>query len=592
MNLSWRQSKTYQRLAGPSLFNWRLFWWSYLILFIPQILFDVIAFGAPSLLWLPIWTSAHLAATAAVLVAKGLGFDRFQAKKPSALANLLLASVAGAIRVVWVGIISFNEGLAQEFNLPVRIASGVILGLLLFIALTNLLEINRQYSTALRALVKTRNQLSQLRKLSSKKFEQAQLELTIETRSVVEPRLSEIARLLRKQKLTSRLRNSITRDLRDILDNQVKPLNKNLRTLSKGFESPELTRNARRSTLFRIPSGVQADLAISEFWIFMLLLGVTPFSLYIFENEQWAPLGLAVSVLNYVMVLMARKVLQKQGLVSLTQAIAQYLLLSLQLVLTNHFLLLLAGYPEASAPFVVLMTFITLVFTIFAVGIEAVQEHNRSDFLREMSRNNATIERRLSLLNQRAWVEKRRWALMVHGTVQGSLSAALARLKNGEALNQTELNRIAKHVIQAKKGLAGPVEKNFDFKKAISQQIKSWAGIMKITVDRKSPQFEELTLDEWAGYCANEIIKEALSNAFRHGEAKSASVSFQSQNPGFVTIEITNDGKPLSSKQRDGLGSQLLDEIANPWSLSKVPDGVRLSARIPVSSLKSTVKSV
>jgi fucose 4-O-acetylase-like acetyltransferase len=116
LNLSWRQSATYRRLAGPNLFNWRLFWWSYLLLFIPQILFDVVAFDAASWLWFPIWTSAHLAATGLVAIVKLFGFDRFQAKYPSALANLVLAGLAGIVRVVWVGEISFGEGWFQSLT--------------------------------------------------------------------------------------------------------------------------------------------------------------------------------------------------------------------------------------------------------------------------------------------------------------------------------------------------------------------------------------------------------------------------------------------------------------------------------------------
>ncbi|MCX6478233.1 MAG: hypothetical protein NT044_02385, partial [Micrococcales bacterium] len=246
------------------------------------------------------------------------------------------------------------------------------------------------------------------------------------------------------------------------------------------------------------------------------------------------------------------------------------------------------GYPEQSAQFVVLMTLITLTFTIFAVGLEAVQETNRSDFLAEIAKNNTRIERELGLLNQRVWVEKRRWALTIHGTVQASLTAALARLKAGD-LSAADLDKISKHVVQAKKGLSGPQAKSFDLKLAIKQQKKTWDGIMNVQVATKGPEFENLSADLWAGFCANEIIKEGLSNAFRHGSAKKAIVKFQSEKPGFVTIEISNQGKALSKSRSSGLGSQLLDEIAYPWSLTKQPNsGTVLRAQIPVGKAKSS----
>jgi signal transduction histidine kinase len=233
------------------------------------------------------------------------------------------------------------------------------------------------------------------------------------------------------------------------------------------------------------------------------------------------------------------------------------------------------------------MTFITLFFTIFAVGLEAVQEHNRSDFLAQIAKNNSRIERELGLLNQRVWVEKRRWALTIHGTVQASLTAALARLKAGD-LSAADLDKISKHVVQAKKGLSGPKAKSFDLKLAIKQQKKTWDGIMNVQVVTKGPEFENLSADLWAGFCANEIIKEGLSNAFRHGSAKKAVVKFQSEKPGFVTIEIANQGKALSKSRSSGLGSQLLDEIAYPWSITKQPNsGTVLRAQIPVGKARS-----
>ena len=587
--MSWKQSSTYRRLAGPNLFNWRLFWWSYLLLFIPQILFDVVAFDSASWLWLPIWTSSHLAATALVLIAKLLGFDRFQANHPSALANLLLASAAGIVRVVWVGEISFAQGLVSEFDLEARIGSGVILGVLLFVALTNLLEVNKNYSNALKGLLKTQNQLNQLRKAARKEVNQIHADLAADTRRVVEPRLGEIARLLKGQKLSLKLRNAVTRDLSDILENQVRPLNKSLRSFSASIDSANMQGGVSRKTLFRIPQAVQADLAISPFWILVLLLGVLPFSLYIFENTSWALLGVATSLFNFALISVARYFLRRQKLVSFQTAIRQYLYLIVQLIITNYAIFLFAGYPEASAKFVVLMLFITLTFTIIAVGLEAVQEHNRSDFLNQITKNNSRIERELGLLNQRVWVEKRRWALTIHGTVQASLTASLARLKAGERLSSADLEKISQHVLQAKKGLSGPQAKSFDLKQAIKQQKKTWDGIMSVQVNTKGPEFENLATDLWAGFCANEIIKEGLSNAFRHGAAKKVVVKFQSEKPGFVTIEISNDGKPLSKTINNGLGSQLLDEISYPWSLTKVPKGgTLLKAQLPVSKAKTS----
>jgi two-component sensor histidine kinase len=115
---------------------------------------------------------------------------------------------------------------------------------------------------------------------------------------------------------------------------------------------------------------------------------------------------------------------------------------------------------------------------------------------------------------------------------------------------------------------------------------------MKVKVTTKGQEFETLEADVWAGFCANEIIKEGLSNAFRHASAKNVLVEFESEKAGFVSIVITNDGKATSRSRRSGLGSQLLDEIAYPWSLTRVPKvGTVLRAQIPVGRATATAKA-
>ena len=584
MNLNWTKSPTYTRLAGPGHFSWRLFWWSYLILFIPQILFDVIAFESPSLDWLWIWTSSHLAAAALVIAAKLLGFDRFQAKHLSTLANLALASAAGIIRVVWVGVYSFEAGLITEFDLPTRTVSGIILGLILFISLANLLEISNKFSMAQKVLLRTQGQLYHLGRLAKKEASKAHQQITEQTRLIVEPRLREIARLLKASSLSSKARESIISNLSDILENQVTPLNKSLRAVSRSLDSPALLKGVSRWSLFKVPPAVKADLAISPFWMFVLLLGVVPFSLYVFEGTQWAILGLAISLLSYLFIWIAREILSRQPLVPLTTAISQYLLLIIQLSILHFALLLFAGFPERSAPYVVLMIFITLTFTTMAVGVEALQERNRNSYLAQINRNNLRIERELGLLNQRVWVEKRRWALTMHGTVQASLTAALARLKQGGTITSSELRKISQHVLQAKRGLSGPEKDSFDFKKALKQTQKTWEGIMNVQIMDKGPAYEALAKSQWAAFCANEIVKEALSNAFKHGSATNVGVSFTSETKGTVTILVANDGKQPSKAIISGLGNQLLNEIAYPWSLTRGADGLTLlKAQLPVS---------
>lgn len=558
------------------------------MLFIPQILFDVVAYESPSWLWLPIWTGAHLALVGIVLIVRLLGFDALQAQRPSVALNLLLAGVLGIVRVVSVGLVSFEIGIGRDFFITARVISGAVLGVLVFIFITLVLESDRSYVDALRKLTAAQNQLIQLRRIAKRQVDDVHLELTVATKKVVEPRLSDIARLLRTRNLEPAMRRKITKSLVDILKNQVAPLNKTLRSASKKLANTGGYRGVSRTKLFEIPALSKPDLAISPAWMLFVLLGIYPFSLYIFENQSWLWLGFLMATVSYLLILLVKRYLERQQPVALKTAISQLVVMSIQLALLNLSGLLLAGVADESALWVTLIVFIALVFTVSGMGLVATHEHNQEKFLLQLQKSNARIETELGLLNQKIWVERRRWALTIHGTVQSSLTAALARLRASDQPSPVEIRRIAQHVEQAKKGLTGPTNQPFDLAKALRQQVKTWRDIIEVKIDTRSENFVLLSKDLWASYCANEIIKEALSNSLKHGAATKVRVKFETESPGFITINVSNNGKTVARNSRSGLGNQLLNEIAFPWSLSAEPmGGTLLRARIPLSKKKT-----
>jgi signal transduction histidine kinase len=217
-------------------------------------------------------------------------------------------------------------------------------------------------------------------------------------------------------------------------------------------------------------------------------------------------------------------------------------------------------------------------------SITAVQDQNRDAFIAQLEKNNNRIERDLAILNQRLWVERRQWALKIHGTVQASLTAALARLSQPGGLDKKDVSLVRAHISQARKGLSQTSSSSFDLVEALKATKKTWRGILDIKTTLNSSAARALISDHWASVCANEIIKESVSNSMKHGKAERVNVRFESSQPGFIEIVAEDDGKGLPRPFRPGLGSQLLDEIAFPWSLEKRPEGgTTLRARIPVS---------
>jgi signal transduction histidine kinase len=134
--------------------------------------------------------------------------------------------------------------------------------------------------------------------------------------------------------------------------------------------------------------------------------------------------------------------------------------------------------------------------------------------------------------------------------------------------------------------------KSVDLRSSLKAIQKTWAGIVNIKVDIKSAPAQQVLIDDWAGVIANEIIKEAVSNSVKHGKADLVKVSFDQPKPGFVEIMVQDNGRGLSSRSSSGLGSQVLDETAFPWSLQNQPTGgTILKAQIAVAAKKRPAKT-
>ena len=588
MKFSWRNSAILTRLSGPRLFDKTFFWWTYWAGFALQITFDVIAYDSPSLLWLPVWTAGHLVATAVAALGRWLFLDSYLEKEPNPFVNIAFASLLGAVRITFIGYVSFALELQGLFDLGARIIAGVIAGSFGFIVIVNYTESSRNYRELTKNLLLTQSRLGSLRKAAKKTLEANQLKVRQTLEELVEPRLQELSIKLSNDDLKSSDRKALASDVKSLLQDQVRPISNSFRTSTKALANPNLGKSVSRISLFRLPSVVQPYLALRPFLIALSMFAILPFALYVFEDDTWIATGMFISAVVYAAILFVRVLLSKAEPMPLWAGVASLVVMEVLLLFVVGELLNFVGFPDRSLAGVMVIVSIVLLAAVAFTAITAVHDYNRDDFIAQLEKNNNRIERDLALLNQRLWVERREWALRIHGTIQASLTAALARLSQPGGLSKKDVALVREHIAQARKGLSQNNSSAFNLAEALKEIKKTWRGILEIKTDLRTPAAKTLISDRWASLCANEIIKESVSNSMKHGKAERVEISFESVQPGFIEIIAQDNGKGLPRQFRPGLGSQLLDEIAFPWSLEKRPEGgTILRARIPVSSKKA-----
>jgi nitrate/nitrite-specific signal transduction histidine kinase len=130
------------------------------------------------------------------------------------------------------------------------------------------------------------------------------------------------------------------------------------------------------------------------------------------------------------------------------------------------------------------------------------------------------------------------------------------------------LNRVAEDLERARQALTAPPVRTIDLPDSIAQLKATWRGICDIRTNISDRASRALRSNNDACLCVNEIIKEAVSNAVRHGEARIVNIAIDRHDDFSLEIQVSNDGVPLLAQKQLGVGSRLIEELTTDWSIA------------------------
>ena len=123
------------------------------------------------------------------------------------------------------------------------------------------------------------------------------------------------------------------------------------------------------------------------------------------------------------------------------------------------------------------------------------------------------------------------------------------------------------------------ISRPFDLETSLADIADSWAGICELELQFESSALESVNEDLGIARSINEILREAISNAVRHGNASKVVVEL-AQEGNVLNLTVTNNGSPVTKKSRASLGTDMLDEVTLEWSLSNRHSAVVLQAKL------------
>jgi two-component sensor histidine kinase len=508
---------------------------------------------------------------------KSLFLNRRKAKTRFLL-NLLVAALAGASRNVSVGFFALWAGIDVNPLWQFRVGGGAFMGIAVYVQWALLNGSKLEHQNSLERLSKIQARLAAARLEIPEQLTELNDGLQERTRLAIFPQIQSIRELLGDSGNVG----AVLEKLKFTLSNQIRPMMAEIAASQpKPFEIQNLKRF--KSIKSSLPERFTLRDKINLLWSSILeTLGVSIW-LFVYKSPNGFLDNLAIFTIYSVVLLTFKYSISGRKKLPRFNAIAYTLFAGLAASLSNvMYIYLVLGFNQERsimfAGFAVISGVVSpVVLMLFAVRVE-----RRNEIETQISADLLSLAKENSLFAQKVWVFKKRWLLVLHGSVQSALTAALARLQSNEEVTPVVLQLVKQDLNRAELAVNTDLKEVIDLDSGLRELREVWDGIcdLKVQVSSRATRAIERSTD--SSFCVNEIVKEAVSNAVRHGDATQATVVIDRTADDSLSIEVTNNGRELANEIDFGIGSEMLNEICLGWNLAQEKNQVRLTAELAV----------
>lgn len=525
------------------------------------------------------WTlvaTVGLIATLLVLLAfRATVLPSTPGRGPKKLLSSIAYAVAGLVRGTSVYITGTALGIMPPEEFINRLIGGplFVYGAISMLAIFNASRLRHEKTLA--ELETEKAVLDELRGGIRERIRLQRADLLKRVQAVLAPAVEQVK---------SELQNSpsaISLRLRDVVETVVRPLSHDI---GKGSRvDDEIETIARRASVVYSKSKFPSRLSAGAMIVPELTFFATA-SIAITANAIFFPGAIFEgSVISLAAVFVGYKILQKTFknvwvpfvialLISIFGAVGVAFFTTFILSLFGHLL-----SPTLIWQFA--LSQVTLTLLTFYMQFLRTQ---RSDAEREMTKVVSDLAILNSQLRQEVWLNRRRIASILHGSVQAALYASAIRLAKIESPTQAEIDSVQGDITAAISKLES-TENAETFIDVLNQIREVWEGAVEVQLPQITPDIAaQIEGNPVASACAAEVVREAVSNAVKHGKAEHIVISVEMTGPHLLGITVSNDGQPLPAAIEAGYGSSILDEVAFTWQLENRGGFTVLGAAIAI----------
>ena len=561
-----RFNRYFQQFSSNLAFNWRTLLLVGFPLVSTNLTLDLGREPGTLAEWLLVAMSGYVALLVAALLIKPV-FLRYAVPKVLYLPTYWLL---GVIRGSVIYLVGTSIGVVHHFEISYRLlGSGTYVFCVFPIATILISNFDRANSTLKKLQAQTSRRTN---RLNSMKLEIAEQKSQIAGRvsGLLMPVITDLMQRVNATK-GSDIGKQITA-LHATVDTVVRPLSQSVASEANQLSDPWIELD-RAKFLSRL--NPKTKLQVSQ----LFLPGLSTFLLTMMCSSPMLTFGgpvigglvLATLAISTFGILQLSKIitlnLQLRAIPAAALVILSYTIITA--VVTTAIALIEPHLLEISEPRLISLN------VIFGLVFFAAQ--SRYQLLQQSSQALEDVNRELELLNAQAkqelWLNRRRIATVLHGPVQAALYASAIRLAQSKRPSKKLLQEINADLGDALDALRFEQTEVTSVRQVVREIIDVWSGVCEIYFNVPKNVYDSLKRSTNAAESFVEVIREAISNAIKHGGATEIEVTARLEK-GLIGLQVLNNGKaPTKKEASTGYGTQILTELALGWTLDVTADG-------------------
>jgi hypothetical protein len=530
------------------------------------IFIDHAELGGSYLLWVGLILLAHSGFTVTILIAGRLIHGNRQ-NESHPIATLLAFVAAQSLRGSILGFSTVFLGFTDDPKLAFRIISGGVFISTVLSVIAISIAIFDQHSNLVKDLETKTRELTQLRSTMDTRLQEATRNLREYAQQVVTPRIDQIDQLLVALKSGGN-KDIAVHEMQDYVDTELRPfshqiahdkslqaLDVNTETSTKKLELPKsinLSQSMRpyvTTVLFFITyaAAAQRTMTLVEALPFNIITTVLLISYFVFFKKVFGNREIPLAI----------------GLVVGASVFAS----------VGPLILFVESYLPIEIPQHITgaTVFVGLIYGFSNLGY-TILTSQRTSLIAELTSTIENLESTISLLSQKEWLSRRQVGYVMHGSLQSALNAAVLQLGAAKDPTPELIESIRGDIAGALARVGFDSGQSYSFEQAKQEISKIWAGTVETKWQVQPDALEALRKNPATSECLAEVLREAVSNASKHGQATMVEIAVNIEDSA-ISLQAIDNGTSLNTGKTQGLGSELLDDVCSSWSLEPAPAG-------------------